>query len=84
MTSVVGGSSSGRPDPRKTRRLKNVKNRAFITLLRLQKHYVIFSNNFLQENIARKQFNRWLGLVSISQTALRDLQPRSKGTWARG
>ena len=68
----------------RTRRLKNVKNRAFLILLRSQKHYVIFSNNVLQENISRKQFNRWLGLVSISQTALRYLQPRSKGTWERG
>ena len=68
----------------RTRRLKNVKNRAFLILLRSQKHYVIFSNNVLQENITRKQFNRWLGLVSISQTALRYLQPRSKGTWERG
>ena len=68
----------------KTSRLKNVKNRAFLTLLRSQKHYVIFSNNVLQENITRKQFNRWLGLVSISQTALRYLQPHSKGTWERG
>ena len=66
-----------------TRRLKNVKNRAFLTLLSSQKHYIIFSNDVLQENITRKQFNRWLGLVSISQTALRDLQPRSKGTWER-
>ena len=63
---------------------KKRKNRAFLTLLRSQKHYVIFSNNVLQENITRKQFNRWLGLVSISQTALRYLQPRSKGTWERG
>ena len=31
-----------------------------------QKHYVIFSNNVLRENITRKQFKRWLG----SQTAL--------------
>ena len=54
----------------RTRRLKNVKNRAFLILLRSQKHYVIFSNNVLQENITRKQFNRWLGLVSISQTTL--------------
>ena len=68
----------------RTRRLKNVKNRAFLILLRSQKHYVIFSNNVLQENISRKQFNRWLGLVSISQTALRYLQPRSKGTWEGG
>ena len=65
----------------RTRRLKKRKNRAFLTLLHSQKHYVIFSNNVLQENITRKQFNRWLGLVSISQTALRYLQPRSKGTW---
>ena len=39
-----------------------------------QKHYVIFSNNVLRENIARKQFKRWLGLVSISQTALGDVK----------
>ena len=63
---------------------KKRKNRAFLTLLRSQKHYVIFSNNVLQENITRKQFNRWLGVVSISQTALRYLQPRSKGIWERG
>ena len=41
-----------------------------MTLLRSQKHYVIFSNNVLRENITRKQFKRWLGLVSISQIAL--------------
>ena len=35
-----------------------------------QKYYVIFSNNVLRENITRKQFKRWLGLVSISQIAL--------------
>ena len=46
------------------------KNRAFLTLMLSQKHYVIFSNNVLRENITRKQFKRWLGLVSISQTAL--------------
>ena len=33
-----------------TRRLKNVKNRAFLTLLRSQKHYVIFSKKTLPEN----------------------------------
>ena len=63
---------------------KKRKNRAFLTLSHSQKHYVIFSNNVLEENITRKQFNRWLGLVLISQTALRYLQPRSKGTWERG
>ena len=48
---------------------KNLKPR-FLTLLRSQKHYVIFGNNVLRENITRKQFKGWLGLVSISQTAL--------------
>ena len=33
-----------------TRRLKNVKNRAFLTLLRSQKHYVIFSKKTLPKN----------------------------------
>ena len=35
---------------KQTRRLKNVKNRAFLTLLRSQKHYVIFSKKTLPEN----------------------------------
>ena len=70
--------------PFSNKTFKKRKKTRFLTLLRSQKHYVIFSNNVLQENITRKQFNRWLGPVSISQTALRDLQPRSKGTWERG
>ena len=39
----------------KTRSLKKTFNRALLTLLRSQKHYVICSNNVLQENITWKQ-----------------------------
>ena len=69
----------GTPNINKT--FKKRKNRAFLTLLRSHKHYVIFSNNVLQENITRKQFNRWLGLVSISQPPLDtfNLVPRVPG-----
>ena len=58
--------------------LNKRKNRAFLTLRRSQKHYVIFSNNVLRENIIRKRFKRWLGLVSISQTALGYLVMRTQ------
>ena len=46
------------------------KNRALLTLACSQKHYEICSNNVSRKHITRKQFKRWLGLVSISQTAL--------------
>ena len=51
----------------KNKTFKKRKNRALLTLRRSQKHYEIFSNNVLRENITRKQFKRWLGLASISQ-----------------
>ena len=54
----------------KNKKFKKLKTALFLTLLRSQKHYVIFSNNVLRENITRKQFKRWLGPFSISQTAL--------------
>ena len=57
------------------------KNRALLTLRRSQKHYKIFSNNVLRENIARKQFKRWLGLVSISQTTLGYLVMRTQSKY---
>ena len=57
------------------------KNRALLTLLRSQKHYVIFSNNVLREKITRKRFKRWLGLVSISQTALGYLVMRTQSKY---
>ena len=41
----------------KTRRFKKRKKRALLTLRRLQKHYVIFSNNVLRENITREQLS---------------------------
>ena len=34
---------------------KKGKNRALLTLRRSQKHYEIFSNNVLRQNITRKQ-----------------------------
>ena len=46
------------------------KNRALLTLRRSQKHYEIFSNNVLREKITRKQFKKWLGLVSILKKPL--------------
>ena len=36
------------------KKFKKTYNRALLTLLRSQKHYVIFGNNVLQENISRK------------------------------
>ena len=42
-----------------TRSSKKLKNRAFLTLLRSQKHYVIFSNNVLRETLPG---NNCLGL----------------------
>ena len=52
------------------KKFKKLKTALFSTLLRSQKHNIIFSNTVLRENITRKQFKRWLGRVSISQTAL--------------
>ena len=49
------------PNPRRTRSLKKLKMALFLTPWRSQKHYVIFSNNVLRENITRKQ----LGLETI-------------------
>ena len=68
---MLGGRSAKKlPTYDATRSLKKLKTALFLTLMLSQKHYVIFSNNVLRENITRKQFKRWLGLVSISQTAL--------------
>ena len=53
----------------------------FLTLLPSQKHYVIFSNNVLRENITRKQFKRWLGLVSIFPNALGYLVMRTQSKY---
>ena len=61
--------------------LKELKTALFLTLLRSQKHYVIFSYNVLRENITQKQFKRWLGLVSISQTALGYLVMRTQSKY---
>ena len=59
------------------------KNRALLTLLRSQKHYVIFSKNVLRENITRKRFTSkgWLGLVSIFQTAFGYLVMRTQSKY---
>ena len=57
------------------------KNRALLTLGRSQKHNEIFSTNVLRENITWKQFKRWFGLVSISQTNLRYLVIRTQSKY---
>ena len=36
------------------KKFKKTYNRAVLTLVQSQKHYVIFGNNVLQENISRK------------------------------
>ena len=66
---------------KKNKTFNKRKNRALLTLRRSQKHYEIFSNNVLRENITRKQFKRWLGIVSISQTALRYLVMRTQSKY---
>ena len=60
---------------------KKRKNRALLTLRRSQKHHEIFSNNVLRENITRKQFKIWLGLVSLSQTGLGYLVMRTQSKY---
>ena len=60
---------------------KKRKNRAYLTLRRSQKHYEIFGNNVLRKTITRKQFKRWLGLVSISQTTLGYLVMRTQNKY---
>ena len=64
---------------KKNKTFNKRKNRALLTLLR--SYYVIFSNNVLRENITRKRFKRWLGLVSISQTALGYLVLRTQSKY---
>ena len=66
---------------KKNKTFNKRKNRTLLTLRRSQKHYEIFSNNVLRKTITQKQFKRWLGLVSISQTALGYLVIRTQSKY---
>ena len=76
-----GGGLDIVTDKKKTKTFNKRKNRALLTLRRSQKHYEIFSKYVLRKNITRKQFKRWLGLVSISQTTLGYLVMRTQSKY---
>ena len=79
---IIRGGLDIVTDKTKNKTFKKRKNRALLTLRRSQKYYEIFSNNVFRENITQKQFKRWLGLVSISQTALGYLVIRTQSKYS--